>query len=263
MALGDRQLRYSICITHKNNLSTVTNSLDSIIGQIDENFEVVVVDSKSNDGSAEVLRRYQREGKIKLIEQKCSRGKGRQIAFEESKGDLVISNLDTDEVYAPRLKSLLEIYGKLPDDSLLLAISDASKERRGRQNITIGTRRFLQEIGGWIDVNYAEDWDLWRRAAERNRFSVVVFPLVTRNDPSTGRSSRRVQRLRFRYTRYVSMIQLGRSVFDRKDKISYAQRGIYLVARLATLFKPKFAKGVDFDEFDPKFLAKVDSESNY
>jgi glycosyltransferase involved in cell wall biosynthesis len=227
--------------------------------QIDEDFEVVVVDSKSNDGSAEVLKRYEREGKIKLIEQRCSRGKGRQIAFEESKGEVVISNLDTDEVYAPGLRSLLEIYDKLPDNSVLLAISKVTKGERGRQNITIGTKRFLQEIGGWRDINYLEDWDLWRRAAERNRFSVVVFPLVTGDDPSVGKSSSKIPRLRFRYTRYVSMIQLGRPVFGKNEEVSWAQRGIYLVAKLATLFKPKFAKRTDFDEFDSKFLAKAGS----
>ena len=110
---------YSICITHRNNKPTLKLSLDSILNQIDDRFEVIVVDSLSSDGSSEILREYARSGKIKLIEKKCSRGKGIQIGFENSSGKYIISNLDMEDIFNPCLLSLLREYhskseGKTP-----------------------------------------------------------------------------------------------------------------------------------------------------
>ena len=261
MILRDTHLRYSVCITTRNNIATIENSLRSIVGQLDRNFEVIVVDSKSDDGSAEVLRRFEKEGRIRLIELKCSRGRGRQVALEASKGEVIISNLDTDEVYSPSLSSLLGTYDALGHGGVLLAISSSSKEERERQNITIGTRELLQEIGGWRDVNYGEDWDLWRRAAERGRFSIVVFSLVTGADPSPEKTSKTLRKLRLRYTRYVSLMQLGRPVFQRGSRITYAQWGVFAVARIAALFKPKYAKNAEFDCYDPKFLVQATADT--
>lgn len=247
-------MRYSILITHRNNRATVQASLDSVLDQIDEDFEVIVVDSKSNDGSGEILKGYEGEGKIRLIERKCSRGKGRQIALESCHGEIVISNLDMDETYSPGLKALIRIYENSALGKVLHVVSGLSKDERGRQNITIATKDFLKEVGGWRDINYGEDWDLWRRAAERGRYSLAVFPLVTGEDPSLGKVSKTLPRLRLRYTRYVSMIRLGHHVFDDRDKATFSQRGVYLLARLVALFRTRYEKAVTFDSYDPKSL---------
>jgi glycosyltransferase involved in cell wall biosynthesis len=73
-------IRYSICVTHKNDGRTLKASLDSLLCQIDDEFEVIIVDSKSSDGSHQVLRRLESEGKIRLFVKNCSRGAGRQLA---------------------------------------------------------------------------------------------------------------------------------------------------------------------------------------
>ena len=102
--------KYSICITHYNNKSTVEDSLNSIFGRINSNFEIILVDSKSNDGSADVLRNYAAQRRIKLIEKKSSRGLGREIALENATGDYVISGLDMDDIFTPTLEWLLRFY---------------------------------------------------------------------------------------------------------------------------------------------------------
>ena len=242
-------VKYSICITHRNNVNTVKESLGSILSQLNQDFEVIVVDSKSTDGSLDILRRYSEEGRIKLLEQRCSRGKGRQIALEHANGDIILSNLDTDEVYSPHFNSLLEIYKQSGHRKVLLAISGIRKGERERQNITIAPRDFLEMIGGWRDVNYGEDWDLWKRAAEHDRFVVIAFPLVSGSDPSVNRHG-----LRLRFTRYISMIQLGRPTFANEKRVSLSRRLIYLAARGAALFKPRFPGTLDFDPYDSKYL---------
>jgi glycosyltransferase involved in cell wall biosynthesis len=255
-----KAIDYSICITHYNNKPTVRESLESLLHQVDDRYEIVVVDSKSTDGSLEMLRDYAREGSIRLVEQRCTRGKGRQIAFEKSHGAIVISNLDMDEVYCDGLKRLIELYCRQAYDRLLLAISSTNVGERERQNITIGTRTVLEQLGGWRDVNYGEDWDLWRRAAEIDKFSVVVFPLVTGIDPALDRSIRMIPKLHLRYIRYVSMIQLGRKVFKKGNRITFAQRSVYLIAKSVALFKPRYNSGQGFDSYDPRFFIEDSSE---
>lgn len=41
--------KYSICITQRNNLETMRASLESILGQINQSYEVVVVDGESSE----------------------------------------------------------------------------------------------------------------------------------------------------------------------------------------------------------------------
>lgn len=68
--------KYSILITNYNTVDTIKQSLESILSQIDNNFEVIVVDNKSKDGSEKILKEFEKQGKIKVISIKCSRGRG-------------------------------------------------------------------------------------------------------------------------------------------------------------------------------------------
>ena len=241
--------KYSVCLTHRNNKATLEASIQSILSQLDSRFEVVVVDSESNDGSTSILEDLAYQGRIRLIQKKCSRGEGRQIAFENSKGSLIIANLDTDEVYVDRLRDLLELYHNKAEGDLLFVFSDISKTKRGRQNVTIAPRRLIESLGGWRNVNYGEDWDLWRRAAQVSRFRSVVFPLVTGPDPSWGK-----QTLRSRLTKYISMIQLGRNVFGEEEVIRPSQRLTFALAKIVAVFRPKFEGQKVFDPYQVQFM---------
>ena len=53
--------KYSICVTHYNNVETVASSLTSILCQVDEKFEIIITDNFSTDGSREVLQRFAKE----------------------------------------------------------------------------------------------------------------------------------------------------------------------------------------------------------
>src|ERR1700733_1394153 len=141
---------YSICITHFNNAPTVRNSLESILSQLNDEFEVIVVDNKSTDGSYEILKEFADAGKIKLIQAKSSRGKGREIAFENSKGEYIVANLDMDDIFKPRLRELLARYHEVTEGKLLWAYSRMKgKGFWGGESFTIVPRGLLQEIGGW------------------------------------------------------------------------------------------------------------------
>ncbi len=250
--------KYNICITQFNNASTVRQALDSILDQIDGRFQVIVVDSLSTDGSREILNEYASAGKIRLVEKKCSRGKGRQIAFENSSGDYVIANLDMDDVFRPKLNELLDFYHSKCEGNLMRGTKNTDIDQWA-QNVTIAPRKLLNEIGGWPDLQLFEDWYLWARAAKVKRYSWTVFPLAINETVHPERNTSG-GKIKFRYLRYREMMRLGRKVsFSKGEKVSMAQRVAKLLAQISLRFYKSYKGQVDLDfhPFDNSFYVEA------
>lgn len=235
MSKDNNVVKYSICITCRNEVKTVRKSLDSILYQIDDRFEIVVVDSFSDDGTLEILLEYARMGKLKLLTEGCSRGRGRQIAFENSSGDYIIANIDMDDVFRPLLSPLLELYTRRCEGNLLLTIFSAKKMLRGIQNITILPRSLLFELGGWRDLQYFEDWDLWSRAAKIGKYRWTEFPLLDKWNLHPERRSL-LGKMRFRYLRYRDLLRLGVDIFSEDEDVGIIQKVFVLMARIGKAF---------------------------
>lgn len=235
-------------------MTTVKQSLESILNQIDNRYEVVVVDNKSTDGSRSILREYARDGKIRLFEKKCSRGRGRQIAFEKSMGQYVISNLDLDDIFKPKLLELVDLYHARSEGNLLRATMDEDPARWA-QTVTIAPRDLLLLLGGWPNLQLFEDWYLWARAGKLNRFSWTVFPLAI-NDTSHPERKTPRGKLMFRYFRYRESMRLGWPIsFSKGEKVWVAQRVAKALAQLSLPFLESYRGTVDllFQPFDPSF----------
>lgn len=235
--------KYSLCITHYNNRPTVAESLQSIFGQIDDSFEVIVVDSRSTDGSAEMLRKDEAEGKIRLIERKCSRGLGRQIALENASGDYIISGLDMDDIFKPTLRLILRFYHEMTEGKLLTVVNG--------ETTMICARKLLDSLGGWRDLQFRENWELARRAAKEDGHRWTIFPIVVSITPKERRKSVRSS-LGYRYMRYRDNIRVGHKQFDPGEKKGMGQELVWLAAKTAAWFLPKYEAGYPFTSVDPK-----------
>ena len=246
-------------MTHYNNYPTIERSLESILDQIDEDFEVIVVDNFSNDGSERVLRRYSDRERIKLITARSNRGEGRQIAFEQSKADYIIANMDLDDIFRPFLKKLLTTYHSVAEGNILLAITDTNI---WAQNITIGPRSLIDSLGGWRSLQYGEDWDLWSRAAAINKYKYFVFSLAEKWNPHPERATI-PNKLRFRYVRYRDLLRLGRDIFSNEEKINPSQRIMAFLARATLPFQKTYANEFNksFDPYHRSYLLEVDLSS--
>jgi len=154
-------------------------SLESILNQLDERFEIIVVDSCSDDGSLSILEDYEKAGRIRLIVRKCTRGTGRQIAFDNANGEYIISNLDTDDIFNPCLNDVLNIYRNSCDGMMLRLVSPKDIGRwHGNFANTIAPAELIRGLGGYADVQFGEDIDLWCRAAEKGKYRWARFNLV-------------------------------------------------------------------------------------
>lgn len=246
---------YSVCMLCSNDCETVKASIDSVLelsnyGKV----EVVVVDNMSRDGSREILQGYRDAGSIVLIEQACSRGKGRQLAFEASKGDYVLSHMDCDDVFdAEGLLALLDLYHSKYEGMLLMTQRQNSDEA---SNITIAQRSVLAELGGWRDLNWGEDWDLWARAGGLGKYAFLPYPLEkpphrsikVRHGIYRGPRSNFSMRRR----KYADAIRTGREMFKPGEHVSKAQRFVYLLAKGTVMLRRDYLPPVpdpDFSEF--------------
>jgi len=113
----------SFCTTNYNCAHALERHLESIYSIFDEgDFEYIVVDNKSKDGSYEILRDFsQKHRNMKVLSKKCTMGRGRQIAYLESQCDF-ITIVDTDTIYYPFVKDFVSIYLERYSDYAVQAI---------------------------------------------------------------------------------------------------------------------------------------------
>jgi glycosyltransferase involved in cell wall biosynthesis len=90
----------SIIIPLYNKVNFVTDALQSVLNQTYPNFEVIVVDDGSTDGSSHCVLALN-DARIKLIQQPNSGvSRARNVGIDHAKGDLVCF-LDADDWYLP------------------------------------------------------------------------------------------------------------------------------------------------------------------
>ena len=215
---------YSVCMCNYNMADTLECSLRSLFKQLDDRFEVVVVDDGSSDGSLEVLRRMQQERTIKIVslkrDSKRKLGATRNISVKEASGTYVLLHLDCDDVFGPYLIDFTQVFHRL--------------EKVAGRNILVSgghvnmlRRDFLLELGGYLNIYRGEDRDLWSRMAAMGAWIPLDhIDFITRLPKKKGRKVVKIlsdtldhMRNDFRFglsfMGYVSAELKGRSKFSR------------------------------------------------
>ena len=83
-------MNISICITVFNEERSISSLLDSLFNQSKKADQIVIVDGGSTDKTVEIIRHYQqKDGRIKLFVEKCTRAEGRNLSVEIAKGDVI------------------------------------------------------------------------------------------------------------------------------------------------------------------------------
>lgn len=192
----------SVVMPVRNALPFLDDAVSSIIGQSFADFEFIVGDDASTDGSREALRSWARkDDRIRLFESVEQLGPVRSSNWVASKARApLIARMDADDVAHPdRLRRQIEVLKKSPNFVLLGTLCDCIDARGVRIRAadlwrltqaartapfahpsTMVRRCAFEQIGGYrLGSEYWEDLDLYLRLAEIGRVGVLPDVLLS------------------------------------------------------------------------------------
>lgn len=197
----------SVLMTVYNGQPYLEQSLQSVRAQTFRDYEFVIVDDGSTDGSLEVLRRYAAEDpRIRLIANEVNQGQTPCLnqGIAEARGAW-IARQDADDLSNPRrLELQIREVTARPHLSLLGAngwLIDSEDRSLGLINAPVGEagvrwssvfynpflhtavlfrRQLALDLGGYSTAfRIAQDYDLWMRIMEHHPADNLVERLVT------------------------------------------------------------------------------------
>lgn len=226
--------RISLCSTNYNTEPLTRASLESVLAAVKGlDFEVVITDNFSNDDSYSVLESFTRELPLTLNRLHCSRGRGRQTSFLKSRGDY-IATFDLDTIYNQNWTRLLRW---VLDNDIQYGLSAAYAQ--------FYPRFVLDEVGGWRDLQYWEDVDLWARLAAKGLYR--TYPILCGENLKRAAGRSRIARALRLYARCRDKVATADWISLRLYLAGYAQllqtSGRLRDAYYPAVFMPAFAAG--------------------
>ena len=207
--------RVSVIIPTYNRAALVQEAVASVLAQTCRDFELLVVDDGSTDGTLEALAPW--DGEVKVLSLPVRRGVSgaRNAGIAAAQGEW-LAFLDADDLWLPeklaRQMAFMEAHPQL-----LLSQTEEIWVRRGlrvnppRSHAKAGGdiflrslerclvspsavvlhRRLLDEHGGFDEsLPAAEDYDLWLRLAWRYEVGLLPEPLVVKRGGHADQLSR-------------------------------------------------------------------------
>ena len=158
---------YSVPICTLDMVDTVRESLESILGQVGREWEVVVVDDGSDDGTRDVLAELAAEyDSLRVIHgDNDNLAEARNHSFRAVRGEYVLESLDADDRYEPVLKDFTEIYHQIE------AAAEEPFYLDGR-SINMAPTELLREYE-YRSMGYGEDKDFRRRLLADDRIEFI------------------------------------------------------------------------------------------
>jgi GT2 family glycosyltransferase len=192
----------SVALPVHDGLPYVEESISSILGQSFTDFELIVGDDGSTDGTGAVLERLARSDKrIRLLrrEQKSGLAGGANWVIAEARAPLIAIAHADDVSHPDRLRRQVEVFGAHPDLDLLgtlwVGIDEAGRQVRPgdywrllrrspfapfSHSSAMFRRAAFDRAGGYRpEAEYWEDLDLYFRIADQGRAAVIPEVLST------------------------------------------------------------------------------------
>lgn len=215
----------SILMPIHNAATTLEATMESIVAQTFEDFELVVVDDGSTDASIAIVKEiFPDSSRLRVIEPgRVGLVEALQQGFEACEGKW-IARMDADDLMLPeRLEAQLDWAGQFPElqiiGSEVESFRDNSTETLGEgyalydewlngllSSDAIFRERFvespiahpsvmflksaIEQIGGYQERGWPEDYDLWLRAMHHGLLVGKVPKVLLRWRDQQGRTSR-------------------------------------------------------------------------
>ena len=191
----------SVVIPTHNRAHYIKETIGSVLAQTYSDYEIIVVDDRSTDNTAEIIQGLSNDKPIRYFSQPCgSAPAARNFGLQQAQGKY-IAFLDSDDLFMPEklAKQVAFLdehasvafvhagYEKFSDQGEDLGYRDTSRISGNYYiqmlldwSVLIATpcvlvrKTVLDEVGDFDEqMRAAEDLDLWRRIAQRYEIGVI------------------------------------------------------------------------------------------
>lgn len=165
--------RYTICVPNYNMDDTIYSAISSVAIQLDERFEILIIDDGSNDNSRSEIRKL--ELKFPIVrsiflapDRKRHLGETRNYSIYSALGEYVLLHIDADDLWQPYLKDVVTLFHKLESayekDFLLVG-----------QQTGIAKRSLMLESGGYENIYRGEDRNMMINLAAMDKILFMDY----------------------------------------------------------------------------------------
>jgi|688.fasta_scaffold102940_4 glycosyltransferase involved in cell wall biosynthesis len=183
----------------------INDSVQSILQQNYKNFELIIVDDGSDDGTSDILNNF-KDKRIRLYKNKCNRGLIYSLnkALNKSKGQF-IARMDADDISEiNRFQKQINYFNKNKEISVVgsaVKLIDSSNQNFSffyypltdvsikwsmlfccpisHPSVMIKSSVIKKSRGYNLEAKFAEDYDLWFRLIKKNiKFANLPMPLI-------------------------------------------------------------------------------------
>jgi len=203
----------SVVIPSFNRASLLKEAIDSVLAQDFDDFELIVVDDGSTDGTPELLQSY---ANICVVPQdRRGVSAARNAGIRQASGDF-LAFLDSDDLWLSKKLSAQVAFFKAHPEAVICQTQEiwirsgvrVNPKRRHRKHSgmifersvelclvspsAVMLKRGLLDEVGWFDESLpaCEDYDLWLRIAWRFPIHLISTPLVIKRGGHADQLSR-------------------------------------------------------------------------
>lgn len=222
--MTDQNASVTVLMSSYNSAHTLSEAVDSILGQTHRDLRLVVYDDASTDGTAELLRRYD-DPRLDVRNLSQNRGLTRNLAEGVAECQTpYIARMDADDIAMPERLAEQVAYLEAHSDIDVLGTNviffdDCGRQAFGRQpehhddialalffNFTMMHPTIMMRRTALLDGDfnydphflYSQDFDLWSRMIPSHRFANLQKPLLQlREHPNKISRARRTDQQRF------------------------------------------------------------------
>jgi glycosyltransferase involved in cell wall biosynthesis len=207
--------KFSVILPTYNDGVNIINAINSVLVQTEKDFEVIIVDDASTDGTYNILKEKIKDQRVRVYchEKNLGPGAARNTGLKEAKGQY-IAFLDSDDLWHPNFLETFageidtynrdlgygfwfscgdvyygeKYFGVMPQSSW---INNASKERILKRLYAVNyimtqgvvvDRDIILSIGGFdASLLSAQDYELWLRMARITSLRFIDSPLFVHN----------------------------------------------------------------------------------
>ncbi len=205
----------SVIIPTFNRAVFLREAIDSVLAQTEKDFELIVVDDGSTDGTRELVAEYGDRLRY-FFQPNAGASAARNLGIRHATGRF-IAFLDSDDLWLPK-KLARQVQWMAAHPNLLLCYTDEIWIRRG---VRVNQKMIHAKAGGWIyplclprciispssvfmrrelfdaaglfdeQLTVCEDYDLWLRVASRFEVGFIAEPLIVKRGGHPDQLSQR------------------------------------------------------------------------